>query len=233
MRYDILGILAALVCYLVIHNRRARSAVKAERGAMFDECTSLFDDYRVKQDGIYYPVLRGLCKGYDMTLEPIADHAGFRTLPSLWLLVSIRGSVPFGGIFDYLRRPKNVEFYSPSWNLGKDIVIPDGWPADAWLRTDRPDQMPPIELMDPHMEIFEDPKTKELLVTPNGARIVYQANEAVRSYYMLLRQVKFEDIMLKIGTVGTLVDRVISLYEDLNKETPESGQKSEKAAVVQ
>ncbi|MBW1819467.1 MAG: hypothetical protein JRJ60_20190, partial [Deltaproteobacteria bacterium] len=71
MRYEILLIAVALVCYLVIHHRRARVAVKAERGAMFDECASLFDEYRIKQDGIYYPLLRGLYKGYDMTLEPI------------------------------------------------------------------------------------------------------------------------------------------------------------------
>jgi hypothetical protein len=66
------------------------------------------------------------------------------------------------------------------------------------------------------MEVFEDPKAKELLVTPNGARIVYQADEAVRSYYMLLRQMKFENIMLDADLVRVLMDRVIALYEDLN-----------------
>jgi hypothetical protein len=229
MRYDVLVIVAALVCYLIIHHRRARSAIKAERGAMFNACLSLFDDSQIRQAGVYFPVLRGHYKGYDMTLEPIADHAGFRTLPSLWLLVSARGRVPFGGIFDYVRRPKNVEFYSPSWNLEKDIAVPDGWPKDAWLRTDHPDQMPPIEVMDPHMGLFDDPKAKELLVTPKGVRIVYQANEAVRSYYMLLRQVKFEDLMLDPGLVCALMDRVIALYEDLKKEAQGSGQESEKA----
>ncbi|MCG6877645.1 MAG: hypothetical protein LJE96_00575 [Deltaproteobacteria bacterium] len=223
MIYGPLAILALLVLVLYFHHRRNRSAEKAERAAMFDSCLHLFDSYRINQDGIYYPVLRGQYRDCDITLEPIADHAGFRTLPSLWLLVSVRGKVPFKGIFDFLRRPKNVEFYSPSWNLEIDMVIPEGWPRDAWFRTDNPDHMPPLEIIDPHMHIFDDIKTKELLTTPKGARIVYQANEAIRSYYMLLRQVKFEDLKLDTNLVRSLMDRVIALYEDLKREAPPHG----------
>lgn len=217
MQYNALAILVVLVVFLWVHHRRNRAAAKAERGAMFNDCLPLFDTYTIRQDAINYPVLRGQYRGYDLTLEPIADNAGFRTLPSLWLLVSIRGPVPFKGIFDFLRRPKNVEFYSPSWTLETDVVIPDGWPRDAWLRTDNFDGMPPIDIIDRHMAIFDDIKTKELLVTPKGARIVYQANEAIRSYYMLLRQTKFEELDLEPDLAQTLMERVIALYEDLNK----------------
>jgi len=227
MIYGPLAILALLVLVLYFHHRRNRSAEKAERGAMFDSCLSLFDSYQMHQDGIYYPRLRGQYRGCDITLEPIADHAGFRTLPSLWLLVSVRGKVAFKGIFDFLRRPKNVEFYSPSWSLEIDMVIPEGWPRDSWFRTDNPDDMPPLEIVDRHMHIFDDIKTKELLITPKGARIVYQANEAVRSYYMLLRQVKFENLKLDTRLVQALMDRVVEIYEDLKRGTLTDGQNQE------
>jgi hypothetical protein len=231
MRYDALALVILIVIALYVYHRRNRIATKKERAVMFNECLSLFDSYKMTQDGNYYPILNGRYRGYRVTLEPIADHAGFRTLPSLWLLTSIRGSTPFGGIFDYLRRPKNVEFYSPSWQLDRDIVIPDGWPKDAWLRTDNPDQMPPQHIIEPHMNLFDDLKAKELLVTPKGVRIVYQAKEAIRSYYMLLRQVKFEDTNLSPAMVKELLDRAIALYDDLNRGHPQIGKKSEKKAI--
>ena len=223
MTYVALALGLLFVSILWIHSRRNRSAIKAERLAMFDECLPLFESYDIAQDDISYPVLQGRYKGYDVTLEPIPDHIAFRTLPSLWLLVTIRGRTPFKGVFDFLRRPKNVEFYSPSSKLEKSISIPQSWPQDAWLRTDYPDRMPPEKLLDPHMSIFEDRKTKELLVTPKGVRIVYQANEAIRSYYMLLRQARFENIMLARDLVQALLDRATALFEDLNNWDSQDG----------
>jgi hypothetical protein len=202
-----------------VKHRRTRSALKAERAAMFDGCIPLFDQHGIRQEGIDYPVLRGRYNGYDFKLQPIVDHVGFRTLPSLWLLVTLVGKTPYRGIFDFLVRPKNTEFYSPASQLEEDIVIPEHWPQHAQLRSDSFELMPPEELIDPHMSFFDDTKAKEMLVTPNGVRMVYQARQADHRYYMLLRQVVFEDLNLSPKLVSDLLDRAISIFRDLVGKT--------------
>jgi hypothetical protein len=218
MEYGLLFLIAFIVCILWIMHRRKRSAVKAERAVMFNDCTDLFEKYRIVQDDIYYPVLDGRYRGHDFRLEPIADHIAFRTIPSLWLLVTLRKRIPYEGIFDFLVRQRNVEFYSPSSKLRIDIDIPEGWPQHAVLRTNNPEGMPPRERLEPHIAFFDDPKAKELLVTPKGVRVVYQARQAERSYYMLLRQVVFEDINLSADLVRELMDRCIAVYRGLVEE---------------
>jgi len=218
MEYGLLFLIALIVCILWIMHRRKRSAVKAERAAMFNDCTDLFKKYRIIQDDIYYPVLDGRYRDHDFRLEPIADHIAFRTIPSLWLLVTLRKRIPYEGVFDFLVRQRNVEFYSPSSKFRIDIDIPEGWPQHAVLRTDNPEGMPPRERLESHIAFFDDPKAKELLVTPNGVRVVYQARQAERSYYMLLRQVVFEDINLSADLVRELMDRCIAVYRGLVEE---------------
>src|SRR3546814_8531601 len=65
---------------------------------------------------------------------------------------------------------------SPSASLDHAIASPAGLPEHASLRTDRPDAMPPQAVMARHMDFFADPKAKEMLVTPKGVRLVYQAD---------------------------------------------------------
>ncbi len=218
MQYGLLSLIAIIICILWIMHRRKRSVLKAERAAMFNDCVDLFEKYRITQDDIYYSVLEGRYNGHDFRLEPIADHIAFRTIPSLWLLVTLRNKIPYQGIFDFLVRPQNVEFYSPSSKLRISIDIPGDWPQHAVLRTNNPDGMPPKERLESHIAFFDDPKAKELLVTPNGVRVVYQARQADRSHYMLLRQVVFENINLSPDLVRELMDRSIAIYRGLVEE---------------
>ncbi len=205
-----------LVVILAILYRRNRNRIREERGAMFNESLSLFDSCRVTQDGTYFPVLEGRYRDHDFKIELILDSIVMRQIPSLWMLVSLRAPVPYRGVVDFLVRPKNTEFYSPTSKLKFDLIIPDNWPQHAVLRTDDPDRLPPKELIDPHMNIFQDLKAKELLVTPNGVRIVYLAKNAVRAHYMVLRQAHFENLSLSPSLVRALMDRTIALYEDLS-----------------
>lgn len=229
MRYDALALFVLFVLVLWWINRRGRARIKAERGGMFNDCLPLFQSYRVTQDAVYFPVLTGRYRDHEVRLEPIADHIAIRKIPSLWLLATVRGEVPFGGTLDFLVRPQNIEFYSPSSELETRLSIPESWPQHAWLRTDRREALPPLELLTPHMGFFDDPKAKELLITPRGVRLVYQANQSVRAHYMVLRQVHFEDPKLSPDLVRDLLDRAIALYEDLTKEGQGIGEKTKAA----
>jgi hypothetical protein len=210
----VLLILAAMVSLWWIH-RNHRRRVRADRGACFRECMALLSEPRLSQDDIDFPVLEGWYQGRRVRLQPIVDHVVVRKVPSLWLLVTVFGDVPYAATFDLLARPQNTEFYSPSSRLTHDVRLPRGWPGHAIIRTDDPGRMVPLELIDRHIGMFDDSRTKELIVAPHGVRIVYQAIQAERIYYMVLRQAEFRDVILPASLVQELLDRAVALLKDV------------------
>src|SRR5215470_15403002 len=196
LRYDILALCILFGIALRLIYRRDRAKKKAVRGSYFDDCRSLFQDCRVEQQGIDFPILDGSYGGHKVRLEPLIDHMAVRKLPSLWLKATVFGTLPIAGTIDFLMRPQNTEFYSPSTGLPISLRIPPGWPQHALLRADIEDGSLPVERLTPHMHIFGDEKAKELVITPRGVRLVYQASQGERAYYMVLRQPEFGEARL-------------------------------------
>jgi hypothetical protein len=212
LRYDILALCALFGVALWLIYRRDRTKKKMVRGAYFDDCRSLFADCRVEQNDIDFPVLEGIYEGHRVRLEPVIDHMAVRKLPSLWVKTTLFGKLPIGGTIDFLVRPQNTEFYSPSDQLPLTLKIPAGWPQHALLRTDITDRSPPVDLLAPHISMFDDPKTKELVVSPRGVRIVYQASQGERAYYMVLRQPEFGEARLPVTLARRLLEQAIAVY---------------------
>jgi hypothetical protein len=140
-----------------------------------------------------------------------------RKLPSLWVKVSLIGDLPIPGAVDFLARPQNTEFYSPSETLPVSLQIPPEWPQHAMLRTDLDDRSLPVAVLAPHINVFGDPKMKELLVTPRGVRIVYQASQGERAYYLVLRQPEFGDPRLPAALALELLEQAIAVYSSVAK----------------
>jgi hypothetical protein len=156
------------IAALVWRYRRDEERYRRGRGRFFSGCIGLFETCRVAQDDLAFPVLVGTYRGFDIRLEPIVDHIGFRKLPSLWLAVAVAAPPRYSGAVDVLMRPQGIEFYSPFQDLEFDVPLPPGWPADVVIRSDDPARMPPLEAIAPHRTLFEDPRMKELLITPAG-----------------------------------------------------------------
>ncbi len=211
-RDDIAALCAVFIPALWIIYRRARARHVAVRAAYFDDCRSLFDDCRVTLQDTDFPVLEGRYDGHRFRLEPIVDHMAVRKLPTLWLKVSLLGDLPMAGVVDFLARPQNTEFYSPSASLPTSVRLPAGWPQHATLRTDGDDPSLAIDLLAPHMHIFDDPKAKELLITQRGVRIVYQASQGQRAYYLVLRQPQFGEPRLPLSLARQLLGQAIAVY---------------------
>ena len=225
MRYEILTLAAVLVAILVYMYRRDRRRLRESRAAMYDDCAYLFDDLRIVQDDVNFPVLMGRYRGFRIKLEPVADYMAFRKIPSLWLLMTVYGDLPWRGAFDFLVRPQNVEFWSPAWQMETQLSPPQDWPEFAIARSDGRGEPPPMERLQPHGALFKDEKVKELLVTPRGVRIVYQADQAERAYYMVLRQLVFEHFRLSPDLVVKLLDRAVAIHEDLAAPAGQQGVK--------
>jgi hypothetical protein len=211
-RYDIAALCALFVVALWLIYRRDRARTKAARAAYFDDCRILFEHCRVVQERTDVAILEGRHQGHRFRLEPVVDHMAVRNLPSLWLKVTLVGTLPVPGAVDFLARPQNTEFYSPSASLPFSLRIPPEWPQHAMLRTDIEDPAVPLELLAPHIHIFEDSKAKELLVTPRGVRIVYQASQGERAYYLVLRQPEFRDPRLPAALARRLLEQAIAVY---------------------
>lgn len=213
LRTYIVGVIAVLaVGALIAIYMRDRERCRRQRRDVFGECLELFDSYRLVQDGPAFAVLSGLYRGHRFELEPIVDNVAFRKLPSLWLKVTLRAPVRFGGVFDLVMRPRGVEFYSPFGELEYEIPVPHDWPRDAIVHADDPARMPPVEIIAPHVRLFADARMKELLVTPRGIRLVYQVAQAERAQYLVLRQIEFAEQRLPQTLVRRLLDAAVELH---------------------
>ncbi|MBX6320333.1 MAG: hypothetical protein IRY94_00740 [Rhodospirillaceae bacterium] len=218
LRYDIVALAVAAVTALVLVYRRDRIRLRRGRAAFFDDCLPLLEGCTLSQDDVDFPVLAATYRGRRVRLQPIVDHIAVRKLPSLWLLVTVFEDLPWMATLDLLMRPQNIEFYSPSARLRVALDPPPGWPAHALLRTDDTAGLPPLERLTPHMAMFDDPRMKELVVTPKGVRLVYQADQAERAHYAVLRQARFSVDRLPAETARRLLDEAIGIIATLTAE---------------
>jgi hypothetical protein len=187
--------------------------VKRQRAAFFTDCMDLFPACKVVQTNFDYPVLEGMFQGQKIRLEPLVDSVVPRKLPSLWLKVTLIAPVRYPGVFDLLRRPQGTEFYSPAGTLDHRVAMPEGWPQDSQIATDAPALMPPMEILAPHIGIFEDPRAKEMLITKGGVRIVYQVSQGERARYAVLRQAVFPENRLRMDLARLLLRTVTDLHK--------------------
>lgn len=226
MNFTAIALATLLGLILWYMHRKHRCLIGVQRRAMFDDCLDLFESARITQDDVDFPVLVGRFKGHSIKLKPVPDYMVFRKIPSLWLLATVHSPIPYRAALDFLMRPQNVEFYSPSSTLTTQIFPnPPGWPREATLRTDDREHMPPIKRITPHMGLFDDPKTKELLITPRGVRIVYQADQARRAHYMVLRQQIFDNIRVQPALIRKLLNRAVAICEDLGRDNDDDSEK--------
>jgi hypothetical protein len=207
-----------MVCCAVLAYRHVtdRARVRAQRRALFDGCLQRFDDVEITQDGINYPVLDGRYRGFEVKVEAIVDHVSFRKLPQLLVAVTLRAAAPCGVVVDVLARPQNTEFYAPWSRLAYGVRSRSGWPAHVLARTDSPEPLRLLDVLDRRMQLFEDLKVKELLITPRGVRVVYLVKEGERGPYLLLRQAVFEAARLDAELAERLLRTLIALHQDLS-----------------
>lgn len=216
----LVAIVAAAVAALIWVYRRDQRRLRAQRGRLFTACLSLFDQPQQSQDALGYPVLTGWYRGQRFHIDAVVDHIAVRKVPSLWLRVSLLAHLPQLATLDILMRSQNVEFYSPANDLPHRIEVPAGWPVDAVIHTDDPEHMLPAEVITPHLDFFRQPQAKEMLVTPKGLRLVYQASQADKLHYQVLRQADFAAPVLALELLRQLLDRLVALRAALEAASP-------------
>jgi hypothetical protein len=204
------------VALLVMLYQRDRRNLQVQRAKLFDLCLDLFQSYRVTQGGPTFPLLSGRYRDHEVRLEPVIDDMAWRKVPVLYLKVTVLKPNPYRAILDLLIRPGGVEVYSPSDELHYHVPLPEGWPENALLCTDDPSSLPPLDLITPHIGIFNDIYMKELVATSRGVRLTRMVWQARRLHYAVLREVKFEELYLEPSIAKTLLDSTISIADALS-----------------
>ena len=89
--------------------------------------------------------------------------------------------------------------------------------AEAVLRTDRRGTRFPQGIIAEHLEPFSEGRAKELLITPNGVRIVWLLAEAERARYGVFRQAAFGEAQIDPALIERLLASLSALRDAINQ----------------
>jgi hypothetical protein len=207
---------AALVLYLLRRLRRERDRRRRDYERFFDRATDVLADARLEHTGaVGYPRLAGRYQGLPVQVLPVVDTLPIRRLPALWLLVTLQDALPVNARFDLMMRPAGATTFSNFDLLPFTIGRPAGFPEHAVVKTDDPGNMLPADVVAPHLGVFRDSRAKELLVTPNGVRLVWLLAEADRVRYGVFRQADFGGAGLEPELLCSLLDRLVAIRQSI------------------
>ncbi|ACK51550.1 conserved hypothetical signal peptide protein [Methylocella silvestris BL2] len=199
--------------------RRRFGAEAARRKALLLDCVALFDEAEIGVGPDGWAALRGVVGGRAISVSLMSESIAWRRLPQLWLTVTLACDLPVGGVLDIVRRSANVEFYSPAADLPLRLSVPPQWPQDTLIKGRGDGAAQTLSrLAEPLAGLLSDPRVKEMLVTPRGARLVYRLREGARGAYLLLRQSRFdlerlapEELSALIRSLAQIVDCLLVL----------------------
>lgn len=214
-----LGVILVLLGYGIVRLglRLARMAPARHkmRAAYLDDCAALFTRPRKALAPSGFPRLSGSYGGQVFDVQVVPDTLTFRKLPALWVLVTLPRPLPLRATLDMMIRPMGVEPFSNFDRLPEQIAPPPGFPEDCTIRTDDRDALPPQSPVLAHLDLFDDPRMKEMIVSPKGARLVFLAEEAARTRYLIFRDCEMGETPLPAARLRPTLDRLLRLHADM------------------
>lgn len=197
--------------------QRGQRATRAGRARLLDANVGLVDAPQRSASPSGFACVEGRYRGYAVRLALEEDLAALRKLPSLWLHLSLAGqALPGRPSLDILARPRNTECFSPSGEWDVPVSPQPGWPEDALYRS--AGCAPDLAAIDDDVRrLFADDRMKELVVTPSRVRLTYQAKEARRGDYQLLRAAVFDDAPLPAETLSALLHGALRLRRQIER----------------
>ena len=159
----------------------------------------------------------GSWNGRRVQIRTIVDTLATRKLPARWLSVSITEKVAVPATFDMMMRPGSPTTFSNFDHLDHTLPKSSALPTEAVVRTDRKGVRFPQEIIADHLGIFSEGRAKELLITPNGVRIVWLLAEAERARYGVFRQAQFGDATLDPMLIERLLESASTLRDAINR----------------
>ena len=207
--------LACLVIWLALSVMRAAHHRKAARAGYFAAIAPLFDRTVTRIAPTGFPRITGHLGPHAFDLQALPDSLTFRKLPALWIMVSLPDPLPVWATLDIMARPSGHEHFSRFAELPVSLPCPVFLPDGTGVRTDDAANIPTEDLIKRHAGVFADPKVKELLISPNGLRLVLLGDEAERGRYLIFRDAEVGLEPLSPDTLSPLLQSLVALRHDL------------------
>lgn len=211
-----LGIaLAALGLWLALRLIRESRTRAQSRASYFDAVKPLFDGGETRAQPTGFPRMTGRRGGLAFDLQAIPDTLTFRKLPALWVLVTLPEPLPLDATLDLLARPSGNEPFTKFATLPQSLPTPANLPKEIAIRTDDATRIPSPDLIAAHADLFQDPRIKELVLSPKGLRVVILAEEADRGRYLIFREAEMGRTPLSPSRLEPLLDRLAAIRKDV------------------
>ena len=201
-------LLLMLMLFMVYRNYQLGVHYRVEsRAHVFNECIPLLKNVNQRLDKANLPIIEGEFNNCKVSLSIVEDTLGWRKIPPLWLLIKLETKTKIAGSLDYIVRPSNSEFYSPSWQWNGNKEIPKNWPQHAILKFNK--ECIDLNLIDSLVpKLFQDQNMKELLVTPSMIRLTYMVKQAERGEYLIMRNAIYENSPITHSVVTRLLNQL-------------------------
>lgn len=211
-----LGIaLAALGLWLAFRLIRESRTRAQSRASYFDAVKPLFDGGETRAQATGFPRMTGRRGGLAFDLQAIPDTLTFRKLPALWVLVTLPEPLPLDATLDLLARPSGNEPFTKFATLPQSLPTPANLPKEIAIRTDDATRIPSPDLIASYADLFQDPRVKELVLSPKGLRVVILAEEADRGRYLIFREAEMGRTPLPPSRLEPLLDRLAAIRQDV------------------
>ncbi|MFM7333428.1 MAG: hypothetical protein ACKO1H_03290 [Tabrizicola sp.] len=206
---------AALGLWLAVRLIRESKRRAMSRASYFDAVKPLFDGGETRIEPTGFPRMTGRRAGLAFDLQAIPDTLTFRKLPALWVLVTLPEPLPLDATLDLMARPSGNEPFTRFATLPQSLPTPPNLPKEIAIRTDDAPRLPPPDLIAAHADLFQDPRVKELVLSPKGLRIVILAEEADRGRYLIFREAEMGRTPLPPARLEPVLDRLAAIRKDV------------------
>ena len=212
-----LGLLAAFG-WLLWQNRTAMAARRAARAGYFAEVLPLLGGLHARVEASGFQRVAGDWGGRRFDLQAVPDTLSYRKLPVLWVMVTLTEAVPVTGAAHIMMRPSAGEVFSHYGLMPQGVALPAGFPDGCALRCEDAAGLP-LEVIAAQAGLFADRAMKELVIAPNGLRIVFVGEEAERVKYLLYRDAELGMQPLPVARLVPYLQALIALQARL-REVP-------------
>jgi hypothetical protein len=215
-----LGLFAGVLVCIALVRRYQRTGQQKTISVdqLFSDVKSMFTNANISvADSVGCHRLDGAYAGHPVQLQTIVDTLAVRKLPSLWMMVTLPCALPISAKLDMMMRPAGVTSFSNFDFLDHTLDAPKGFPEFAVLRSDKTEGFADIQIVKRHIRIFANPRFKELLITPQGLRLVVQVAEASRSHYGVFREARFGDVVIDRNLTQHSLETLLALKAALEE----------------
>ena len=217
----VLSLCVAGVVVLSLIHRRHMARACADRARLFEDCSGLVEDAVLVRRGLNFPLLQGRWRGHDIRVEPVIDTLSMRTLPVLWIVVTIRRHHDVADRLSVLARACGTEFYARHNQMGVPVPMGPEWPDEVSVRStlrgvaaERP------ELLERIGAAMGDGSVKQIVLGPSSARVVWKCATAESGTYRVTRRVDLtqarvdaralEDVLNAVDEITELFTRCVA-----------------------